>query len=97
MTEPDDKTKALIEAAKEVAYYNKCVGERGDIYDDLDKALAAFDPEPEMVYVIPELRPTEFETMFRARGFDLYHLALDDLWAALRELTRVPKHKLTSL
>ncbi len=86
----DDKTKVLRDAVQHTL--DNWVGPKPP---KLVKALAAFEPEPEMVYTMPEwdsLR-LSFPNCICIKG-DIDTFLYEDTYNALRELTRVPKAKM---
>ena len=86
--ERDEAWNAAIEAAKEaIAFVGYESTGTNKLADNLHAALAAFAPEPEFEYVLPELCDTngrldDWITDRNLSGQD---------WVDLRELTRVPK------
>ena len=87
MTQHDSDVKALIKAARTACDVLVDAGYESIDVKNLKAALAKLEPKPEKVYVLDELWPTAFETLMQRKGFDLYHITLDDLWHELRELT----------
>jgi hypothetical protein len=92
MTHTPEEIEALVKAAQEAlntSGYNPVT--QTNEKAQLEKALVPFLPKEEWEYPLPETRPEGFERILLDRGLPLYHLALDDLWNALRQLTRVKK------
>ena len=102
--ELDDKTKAYEAALKRIANRMDSKDHEAD-WSIASRALAAFEPEPEMVYTMPEwdvfwktndgqFTPdgTKYVTIpYSGEKRFAYH---EIHYTALRELTRVPKAKM---
>ena len=99
---PDDRTKKLLDLVKEAIPYFPA-SDDGDYFKvKLRDALADFEPDPEMVYTMPE-----FETLRAKNGGcdskgkyifvdqgDTLDAIYERAYNSLRESTRVPKPKL---
>ena len=106
MTELSPRTQRLLEAVDLMNLGNgvgdtaKMVTVPSYILSKVRAARAAFEPEPEMVYVLAEKMPDafinwawEYCASETDKHGDVIPMDKNKLWQSLRELTRVPKGK----